>query len=80
MFSDLAPWFGRSLRRLQMLYRYTIESFSREDEEAVDERLREMGLDTWELITVLPGRREDPNDTKYFTCFFKRDASTDIGL
>ena len=63
-----------------MLLRYTIQSFSRKDEDATDELLREMGLDTWELITVLPGSREDPNDTEHFTCFFKRDATTDIGL
>ena len=64
------------------LLRYMIVSFSRktEDEEAVTDRLREIGLDTWELVTVLPGSRENPNDPDYFTFFFRRDASTDIGL
>ena len=47
------------------LLRYMIESFR---------------LDTWELVTVLPGSRENPNDPDYFTFFFRRDASTDIGL
>ena len=63
-----------------MIYRYMIEDFSRTDEEAVFERLRELGLESWELVNVLNGRREDPDDKAYFTGFFRRDASTDIGL
>jgi hypothetical protein len=65
---------------MSTLLRYTIVSFSRHDTEGVDERLREMGLETWEMISVLPGTRENPNDADHFTCFFKRDASTDIGI
>ena len=63
-----------------MIYRYKIEELSRTDDEDVDERLRELGLENWELISVLPGRRADPDDRGYFTFFFRRDASTDIGL
>ena len=63
-----------------MIYRYLIEEFSRTDDDAVDERLREMGLESWEMVNVLPGRRSDGTDTGYFTIFFRRDASTDIGL
>ncbi|MEN8148571.1 MAG: hypothetical protein ABFS86_02040 [Planctomycetota bacterium] len=63
-----------------MIYRYLIEEFSRTEDEAVDERLREMGLESWELVNVLPGRRSDGSDPGYFTGIFRRDASTDIGL
>ena len=63
-----------------MIYRFKIETFSRKDEEGTDERLREIGLDSWGLITVLPGTREDPVDSEHFTAFFSRDASEDIGL
>jgi hypothetical protein len=63
-----------------MPFRYTIETLHRADEEAAYERLRELGLEEWELIGVLPGPREDPTDTEHFTLFFKRDASEDIGL
>ena len=63
-----------------MIYRFRIETFNRKDEEATDEALREIGLDSWGLISVLPGTREDPTDPDHFTCFFSRDASEDIGL
>jgi hypothetical protein len=63
-----------------MIYRFKIESFSRRNEDATDERLREIGLDSWALVTVLPGSREDPNDAEHFTAFFTRDASEDIGV
>ncbi len=63
-----------------MIYRFKVETFSREDEEATDERLREIGLDSWGMVSVLPGTREDPNDAGHFTMFFTRDASEDIGL
>jgi len=63
-----------------MIYRYLILELSRSDVEATDERLRELGLETWEMVSVLPGRRSDPEDKEYFTFFFKRDASTDIGI
>ncbi len=65
---------------MSKLARYLIKSFSRKDKEGVEEELRILGLETWEMISVLPGSREDPNDTERFTCFFVRDASTDIGL
>ena len=63
-----------------MLYRYMIESLSRKDEDGTIERLREIGLEGWEMVSVLPGTREDPTDPDHLTFFFKRDASTDIGL
>lgn len=63
-----------------MIYRFKIETFSRKTEEETNERLREIGLDSWGLVTVLPGSREDPNDVDHFTMFFSRDASEDIGL
>ena len=63
-----------------MIYRYMIEDFSRTDDDGVDERLRELGLEGWELVNILNGRRADPNDTGFFTGFFRRDTSTDIGL
>jgi hypothetical protein len=53
---------------------------SRTEDEVTDERLRELGLEGWEMISVLPGRRSAPGDEAFFTCFFRRDASTDIGL
>ena len=63
-----------------MLYRYHIETMLRADEEATAERLRELGLESWELISVLPGSRTDPDDRERMTFFLKRDASSDIGL
>jgi len=63
-----------------MIYRFKIETFSRKDEDATDERLREIGLDSWGMIGVLPGTRENPADAEHFTMFFTRDASEDIGL
>lgn len=63
-----------------MLYRYHIETMVRADEEATSERLRELGLESWELISVLPGSRTDPDDRERMTFFLKRDASSDIGL
>jgi len=63
-----------------VIYRYMIEDMSRTDDERVNERLRELGLEGWELVNVMPGRRADPDDKGYFTMFFRRDASTDIGL
>ena len=63
-----------------MIYRFKIETFNRRDEEGTDERLREIGLDSWALISVLPGTRDNPADPEHFTAFFSRDASEDIGL
>jgi hypothetical protein len=63
-----------------MICRYMIESFSRNAEEATDERLREIGLEAWQLVSVLPGTRENPSDPDHFTCFFTRDATDDISL
>ncbi len=63
-----------------MIYRFRIETFSRKAEEETNERLREIGLDSWGMVNVLPGTREDPTDTDHFTVFFTRDASDDIGL
>lgn len=63
-----------------MIYRYLIESFSRADEDRTDERLRELGLERWQMISVLPGSRTDPLDPKQFTAFFNRDAGEEIGL
>lgn len=63
-----------------MIFRYLIETLPRRDQEAADERLRELGLENWEMVGVLPGTRADPDDREHFTLFFKRDASTDIGL
>ena len=63
-----------------MIFRFKIETFARNDDDAVDERLRELGLESWELVSFLPGSREDPNDNSSYTGFFKKDASTDIGL
>ncbi|MCU0726326.1 MAG: hypothetical protein MUE73_11125 [Planctomycetes bacterium] len=63
-----------------MIYRYHIESFARADEKRTADRLRELGLESWDLITVLPGSRTDPADPKSFTFIFRRDASTDINL
>ncbi len=63
-----------------MIYRFRIETFSRRDEEGTEERLRELGLDAWAMVTVLPGTREDPGDANHFTVFFSRDATDDIGL
>ena len=63
-----------------MLYRYMIETLGRKDGEATQDRLREIGLEGWEMVSVLPGTREDPTDTDHLTFFFKRDASTDIRL
>jgi len=63
-----------------VIYRYMIEDFSRTDDEHVNERLRELGLESWELVNVLAGRRADSDDKTHFTGFFRRDASTDIGL
>jgi hypothetical protein len=63
-----------------MLYRFRIETFSRKNEDDTDERLREIGLDSWALISVLPGTRDNPADPEHFTCFFSRDASEDIGI
>ena len=63
-----------------MLYRFKIETFNRKDEDGTEERLREIGLDSWGLVSVLPGTRRDPNDADHFTAFFTRDASDDIGL
>ncbi len=63
-----------------MICRFKIESFSRKDGEAADEKLRELGLEAWQMIGVLPGSRENPADPDYFTCFFTRDATDDISL
>jgi hypothetical protein len=62
------------------VFRYWIEVLSRTDVEATEDRLRELGLDSWDLVTVLPGSRENPDDPEHVTAFFRRDASTDIGL
>ncbi|MHC4469882.1 MAG: hypothetical protein ACYTDY_16470 [Planctomycetota bacterium] len=62
------------------VYRFKIEVMSRTDEEATDDRLRELGLDGWNLVSVLPGSRENPEDAERLTFFFRRDATTDIGL
>lgn len=63
-----------------MLFRFHIQTLSRKDEEATEDKLRELGLDSWELVSVLPGTRKDPADPDHFTFFFKRDATTDIGF
>jgi len=63
-----------------MIFRFKIEQLSRKDQEATEERLRELGLEGWELVSVLSGSQQDPADPDHFTFFFKRDASTDIGL
>ena len=63
-----------------MYYRYLIVTFRPADEDATDERLRELGLESWELVSVLPGSRDDPDDKACVTMYFRRDASTDINL
>lgn len=63
-----------------MLYRYLIESMDRADTEAVSERLRELGLESWELVSVQPGSRTDPDAKSQVTFYFKRDASSDISF
>ena len=63
-----------------MIFRFKIEHLSRMDQEATEERLRELGLEGWELVSVLPGKQDNPDDTSHFTFFFKRDATTDIGI
>jgi hypothetical protein len=62
------------------IYRYLIETFTRADERATTQRLRELGLESWDLVSVLPGSRTDPADPTKFTFVFRRDASTDINL
>jgi hypothetical protein len=62
------------------VYRYLIQTFSRTDNKATEDKLRELGLEAWELIGVLPGSRSDPSDAKSMTLFFRRDATTDINL
>ena len=63
-----------------MIYRFKIEAMSRQDREATEERLRELGLEGWDLVSVLPGSQDNPADPDHFTFFFRRDATTDIGL
>ena len=63
-----------------IVFRYLIEVFERANEKDTADRLRELGLESWDLISVLPGSRTDPSDPKRFTFIFKRDASTDINL
>ena len=62
------------------VYRYLVEPLSRVDTKRTEERLRELGLESWELVSVIPGSRSDASDPKYFTFIFRRDASTDINL
>ena len=45
-----------------MIFRFKIEQLSRKNHEATEERLRELGLEGWELVSVLPGGQEDPDD------------------
>lgn len=63
-----------------MIFRYMIQDFPRAEVEETDERLRELGLESWELVSVMPGSRQDPTDNSSYTFVFRRDASTDIGL
>ncbi len=62
------------------VYRYLIQTLSRTDAKATEDKLRELGLESWELVGVLPGSRTDASDPKCLTMFFRRDATTDINL
>ena len=62
------------------LFRYLSESMKRLPDEDTRERLRELGHEGWELVTVLPGSQTDPDDASKVTYYLMRDASTDIGL
>jgi hypothetical protein len=63
-----------------MVWRYKVEELSRCDLEETSERMRELGLERWELLAVLPGSAADPGDHTRVLCYFRRDASTEIGL
>lgn len=63
-----------------MIFRYRIVVLERADLEGSAEALREIGLERWELISVLPGSETDPNDQTKVLCYFRRDASSEIGL
>jgi hypothetical protein len=80
MKKERSHWYDPRGLEATLIYRYLIEEMSRTENEVTDERLRELGLEGWEMVSVLPGRRAAPDDGAYFTCFFRRDASTDIGL
>lgn len=63
-----------------MIFRYHIEVLPRRDLDAAQDRLRELGVERWELVSVLPGSAANPADPDSVTCFFRRDASSEIGL
>jgi hypothetical protein len=63
-----------------MVWRYRVEVMNRKDLNEATEQLRELGLERWELLSVLPGSDVDPADPARILCFFRRDASTEIGL
>lgn len=71
---------GSGYEGVKMIYRYRVEVVSRRDLEEATERFRELGLERWELISVLPGSDQDPDDPEKVLCYFRRDASTEIGL
>ncbi|MHC4820281.1 MAG: hypothetical protein ACYTDX_01005 [Planctomycetota bacterium] len=62
------------------MYRYQIVEISRADTEKREETLWEMGRSGWELVQIVSGSDENPEDKGTLSLWFKRAAEADIGL
>lgn len=62
------------------MFRFHVVSVPRADEKAREEVLWELGRSGWELVAVLQGSETDATDASKITLFFKREASSDIGV
>jgi hypothetical protein len=63
-----------------MMYRFQIVSVPRADTDKRDEVLWELGRSGWDLIQVLEGSATDATDKSQINMWFKREASSDIGM